>query len=223
MLRSGFGNGVRLFDAGGTLNSTLGFASLRFVGRCKMHAVHEGRVVATHEQRCVLRDRMKHRLDPLAVGLGEIMEHVAVHQLLRARMPDPDAHAAKLFSDVRLDRLQALVPGGAAAGLHAELSGRQVELVVDHHDVARRELVEAHRLRDGAAGLVHVGRRLQQERLLAAEVAFRCLALKPRAPGREAVTAMDFVHRHEADVVSVATVAPAGIAKTHDEQHPAIP
>ena len=135
-------------------------------------------------------------------------------------MPMP--HAAKLLADVRLDRLQALVAGGAAAGLHPELSGRQVELVVDHDHVAGRELVEAHRLRDRAAGLVHVGGGLQEQRLLAAELALGGLALEARAPGREAVTAVDLVHRHEADIVPVAAVAPAGIAETHDEQHPAI-
>ena len=53
--------------------------------------------------------------------------------------------------------------GSAAAGLHPTLTGREVELVVEDGDVGQAELVEAHRLADRLAAVVHIGRRLEQQ------------------------------------------------------------
>ena len=46
-----------------------------------------------------------------------------------------------------------VMAGIAAADLDAELGGREIELVVEHDDVAERDLEEAHRLAHGPAGL----------------------------------------------------------------------
>ncbi len=62
--------------------------------------------------------------------------------------------------------------GDAAARLHPYLAGREIELVMEDDHVAEAELVEAHCLAHGAAGLVHEGLRLEQEHGVFAELAF---------------------------------------------------
>ena len=83
-------------------------------------------------------------------------------------MANPDAHAPVIVADVGGDRAQPVMPGNAAAGLHPHLAGREVDLVVEHHDVGEPELVEVRGLGHRAAGLVHVGAGQQQQRALGA-------------------------------------------------------
>ena len=85
----------------------------------------------------------------------------------RRRAADADPHAAIIVPDVRRDRAQPVMPGHPAAGLHPHLGGRQIDLVVNHHDVAHRHLVEVRGLRHGSARVVHVGLGLQQQDALA--------------------------------------------------------
>jgi hypothetical protein len=81
---------------------------------------------------------------------------------------DADPHPPVIVAALGGDRAQAVVPGIAAPELDAQLPGRKVELVVEDHDVPERDLVETLRLRDRAAGLVHVGLRLEDEHALSA-------------------------------------------------------
>src|SRR5262249_59996433 len=127
-------------------------------------------------------------------------------------MPDADAHAAKLVADVRGDRAQPVVAGDPAAGLHAHLGRRKIELIVEHDDLARRELVEVRGLRHRAPGFIHVRAGQEQEYALAAERAFGCDALEAAAPRTEVMTAANGVDHHEADVVAVCPPLPPGAA-----------
>ena len=72
-----------------------------------------------------------------------------MHQLLDAGMTDAEPHPAIVVADMRRDRAQAVVAGDAAADLDPHLRRRQFELVVEHGDVARRDLEEAGRLLHG--------------------------------------------------------------------------
>ena len=91
--------------------------------------------------RPALSAMMSHqRLDPGPLVLGEVLEHVMLHHLLDAGMADADAHAAIIVADMRGDRAQPVVAGDAAAGLDPHLGGREVDLVVEHHDVGRPSL-----------------------------------------------------------------------------------
>ena len=65
-------------------------------------------------------------------------------------MADADAHAAIVVAAMGRDRAQAVMAGIAAADLHAQLAGRQVELVVEDRHVVQRDLEEALRLGDRA-------------------------------------------------------------------------
>ena len=65
-----------------------------------------------------------------------------MHQFLDAGMTDAEPDAAILVADMRGDRAQAVMSGNAAADLHPQLRRRQFELVVEHGDVAGRELEE---------------------------------------------------------------------------------
>ena len=70
------------------------------------------------------------------VGL-EIAQHPVQHEVLVAGMADADAHAAIVVAEMGIDVADAVVAAGAAALLDADLARRQVELVVEHHDVGR--------------------------------------------------------------------------------------
>src|SRR3546814_7993149 len=85
-------------------------------------------------------------------------EDVIVDPVLVAGVADADAHAAEIGADMRLGRAQAVMPGSAAALLHLDLEGREIELVVEDGDVGGREPVEAHRFADRLAAFVHEGR-----------------------------------------------------------------
>ena len=115
------------------------------------------------------------------------------------------------------------MPGRAAAGLHPHLARRQVDLVMDDEHVGRRELVEAHRLADGAARLVHVGERLEKEHLLARQRSFGDLAVEAPPPRAEPVTAVNRIGGHEADIVPVPGVVRARIAEAGNEEHDTAP
>jgi hypothetical protein len=88
--------------------------------------------------------------------------------------------------------------------------------VHDEH-FARLELVEPGRATDRAAGLVHVGLRLQQRDLVAVEPDLRELSRELRAP-RAAVAARELLDDEMADVVPVARVLAARVAEPDDEQ-----
>src|SRR3546814_4907833 len=88
------------------------------------------------------------------MGLGGGAQHVAVHQILVPGMPDPEPHAPEVLADMGFQGADAVMAAGAAALLHAQLAGRQVDLVVEHDERFRRQLMEAQRLADRAAGLV---------------------------------------------------------------------
>ncbi|MNL90141.1 hypothetical protein D3C87_2209640 [compost metagenome] len=55
----------------------------------------------------------------------------------------------------------------AAAGLQPRLAGRQVELVIDRHEIGRLQLVETHGFTDRLTRQVHEGLRLDQQHPLA--------------------------------------------------------
>src|SRR5262245_40637642 len=185
----------------------------------EMHLVLEARILAFRQQLGVVRDDGAQRFDPRPLVLGEVVEHVGLDQVLQAGMPDADAHAPILVADMRRDRAQPVVAGDAAAGLDPHLAGREVDLVVHHHDVGEPELVEMRGFRHRAARLVHVGAGQQQQRALAAERPLGRHALKAPPPRTDAMALGDRVDRRETDIVSVAGVARTGIAEPDEEQH----
>ena len=108
---------------------------------------------------------------------------------------------------------------GAAALLHADAAGREVELVVEHDHAVERDLQETHCFAHRLARFVHEGHRLQDQRALAAEMAFGHLAVEARAPRREDTAADDLVRRHESHIVPVPRIARPGIAEPDQQKH----
>ena len=88
-------------------------------------------------------------------------------------MADADPHAAEIGAETGVDRAQAVVPGGAAAELHLDLHRREVELVVEDGQRVEVELVEAQRLLNRVAAVVHEGLRLEQQDPVAADRGLR--------------------------------------------------
>ncbi len=134
-------------------------------------------------------------------------------------MADADADPHVAVADMLVERAKPVMPGMAAAGLDAQPAGGKVKLVVEDDHVRGRQLEEAHRFPDRLAREVHEGLRLQQDHLIAAEVPLADLALKARAPRRKAVIRGNAVNGHEADIVAVRLVLPAGVAQPDDQPH----
>src|SRR3954468_1949560 len=147
-----------------------------------MHPVLECRILLRREQAGIVGDRLAQRLDPGPIGLGEIRQHVAVHEFLDTGMPDAEPYPAIVVADMRGDRAQSVVSGNAATDLDAYLARRQFEFVLKHDDLAGRELEEVGGFLHRPPGLVHECRRLEQDNALALERSFRRLALKTTAP-----------------------------------------
>ena len=134
-------------------------------------------------------------------------------------MTDPQPHAAIPLAHVLVDRPQPVMARVTPARLDPDLARREVQLVVQHHDIGRIELQVPHRLAHRLAAGVHEGLRLQGHDLLAPEPPFRGQPLEPRPPGREAVVGRDPINGHPADVVAVARVLRARVAQSDDQLH----
>ena len=160
-----------------------------------MNLVLKARVFAADEQLDIVGEDGDQRLDPAALALGEIAQHVMLHHVLVAGMTDADAHAPIVVADVLGDRAQSVVAGDAAADLDPDLGRPQVDLVVEHRDVVERKLVEVRRLGDGAPRFIHERPGQQQQRALAADRALAGDALETPAPRPDAVALGDFLDR----------------------------
>ncbi len=188
-------------------------------GRPQRDGVPEAAVVVAHERRRAVGDPVKDVVEPVGIASGEVVQDVSRDQILVPRVADPDPNPRIVGAKVVVERAQAVVPGMATAALEPHLARREVELVVEYHDRLWFELEEACRLADRLARAVHVGPRLEQHDLAAAEPPFGDLALELCAPGSEAVVGGDPVHRHEPDVVPVAGIWRAGIAEADEKTH----
>ena len=111
------------------------------------------------------------------------------------------------------------MPGGSAADLHLDLEGREIELVVEDGKRIHVELVEAQRLGDRFAAVVHEGLRLEQQDALAADAALRDQAAEFLLPGAEIVHFHYEVRCHEADIVALKRIFGAGITEADPELH----
>ena len=134
-------------------------------------------------------------------------------------MADADADAAKIGAEAGIDRAQAVMARRAAADAHLDLERREVELVVEDGERVDVELVEAQRLLNRVAAVVHEGLRLEQQDALAADAAFRDQAAELLRPGPKAVRLGDDVGGHEADIVPLERILRAGIAEADPELH----
>ncbi len=94
---------------------------------------------------------------------------------------------------------------------------------MDDDNVCRCKLEETHGLADGFTRQVHVGEGLHQQNLLTADFAFGNLRLEFPRPGREGRQALQRIHGHEADVVTVSRILGAGVTKACDDLHGACP
>src|SRR5690606_12190699 len=98
--------------------------------------VHEAVVVALDQKRRGVGDGVEQRVEPFAVGPGEIAEHMRRYHFLDAGMADADTDAAIVLAAMGVERPDAVMAAGAAAGLDAHLAGRKVEFVIEDGDVA---------------------------------------------------------------------------------------
>src|SRR5690606_22880997 len=131
------------------------------------------------------------------------------------------AAAAEIGPQLADQRAHPVLPGGAAALLHPQPPGREVDLVVEDDHLGGLHLVEARSLGHGPAALVHIGLRPHQHDLHAAA---RRLALA-RADDRLELAALwserppagDLVGGYDADVVAIALVLRSRVAEARDD------
>src|ERR1700752_4683426 len=185
----------------------------------EMDLVLKARVLAPRNHFGVVADDGAQRINPAAIAFGKITEHIVLHHVLIAGMTDPDADAAVIIADMFGDRTQSVMPGDAAADFHPHLAWRQIDLVVKHGDVRRRQFVKMRGFGDRPAGFIHIGAGQQQKRARAAERSFAGDAGKAPAPRAEAVALGNLLNGEEADIVPVTDIARSRIAESNQEQH----
>src|SRR5439155_7982320 len=138
-----------------------------------------------------------------------------------ARMSHTQSYPFVVAVEMRRNRTQPIVTRVGPSDFYSHLGWRKFDFIVEHHEISQIELRVLEGLLHGAAGLVHVRRRLEQHDALAIERAFRGLALKTTAPWCETMTPCDFVNGHEPDVVPVLRVFRAGITEANKQAHDA--
>jgi hypothetical protein len=134
-------------------------------------------------------------------------------------MADADAHSAEIGAEGGIDRAQAVMAGESAADAHLDLERSEVELVMEDGQGVEVELVEAQRLLNRIAAVVHEGLRLDQQDAIPADSAFRDEAAEFLLPWAEAMGFGDDVDGHEADVVPVQRILRARISKADPDLH----
>src|SRR5471030_2989407 len=164
-------------------------------------------------------------LDQHLVFAARTVQHEIGHLLLqtqRARMADADAQPPVILCAERGgDVLQAIVPTGRAALFEARDAGHQIELVVHHQHLVGRDLVEARQPADRLAGTVHIGLRLQQPDLVAADGRLGDQRVETRLAlqARVGQAVGQVVDQPEAGVVAGLFVFGAGIAEADDQTY----
>src|SRR6266436_3446960 len=118
-------------------------------------------------------------------------------------MPDPDPHPPVIRPEQRVDRTQSVMAGVSAASLHPQLSGSQIDLVMNDDDFRRRNLEEPRCFNYRLARSIHKGLRFQEEPALAVDRTLCELALETVAKTRETVAPCNRLDCHEADIVPV--------------------
>src|SRR5215218_3273675 len=97
-----------------------------------MDLVLKARLAARYKQTRMFGYGIEQRLEPFAVGFGKVAENMTVNTVPLAGMTDAEPNSVKATADMGIDRTDAIVAGGAAAGLHPNLAGHEIELVVEH-------------------------------------------------------------------------------------------
>ena len=96
-------------------------------------------------------------VQPVGIGLGEIMQHIICDRVFVARMTDAKTHTAVAFADMAMDRPQAVVPGMATSHFDAQFTGGKVQLVMKHHNIGGESFMKCHGRLNRLAGQVHEG------------------------------------------------------------------
>ena len=156
------------------------------------HLVHEAGVVAADQERRRLGDGVEHRQEPVLIGLGEVAQHMAQHDVLVARMADADPDPPKLRLPRRgVDAARPLWPATPPPSFTRTLPGARSSSSWKTMMSSSGILWKRTGLADRAAGLVHEGLRLEQQHALARQLALAELALEFAAKGGKAVASGD--------------------------------
>lgn len=157
------------------------------------------------------------------VGTGPI-QYESSHLLGKAevtRMSDADAQAPEIGTGKRrLDIAQAVMPCMATAALQLRLTGQQVELVVQHQNLVRRQLVETHQRPGSLPGSVHEGGRLCQNDQLAIDARLRNPGKKRFVlVERGAEVLGEMIGKPETGIVTRRFVLRSGVAQPDDQTY----
>jgi hypothetical protein len=144
-------------------------------------------------------------------------------QGLIPRMANAHAGAAKIGANMGHDGADTIMPGCAAARLHAKPARGKIELIVKGHNLIGRGLIELGCLGNGAAAFIHIGLGLHEKASHLAsgrvDIAFADLGLKLGPPRAKPPPAGQFVHGKKANIVPIALILAPGIAQARQDQH----
>src|SRR3989344_2274387 len=133
---------------------------------------------------------------------------------------DPDAFEV-LGPEAVDDVLDAIVAGSARRLCEAELSGRNVEIVMEHQNVFGFQLIELHDNGYCITGEVHQGLRFEKSDLLVILFAARKAAAKflLPLPERESPSLPQVFQSRKSGIVPGVRVFFSGVSQSDDEFH----
>ena len=111
------------------------------------------------------------------------------------------------------------IGGQDSKGIKIGKNGRPANFIMNDNDIFDRNFIKAGGLADRSAGLVHEGRRFEQEHFLTVDLSVRRFTLKFDPKRRAGKAAVDFIHRHKTYIVTVSRILRSGIAKSDQEMH----
>ena len=117
---------------------------------------------------------MKQIINPVSLfGFREITQNIFGDLRLVTGMSNTHPYPQEIFTYMRGNGLEAIIPCSTAAFLDFQFAGRKVQLIVEHDHIPGRYLVKLSSFPDSLAAFIVIGHRLQQERLLAAAMSFQ--------------------------------------------------
>src|SRR5262249_24960056 len=134
-----------------------------------------------------------------------------------AATTDTHPHARKIWAKVVHNRFYTMMPRGTTATFDTQATALQIEIVMNHNEVASTDRrIEA---RQRFSAQVHVQLRFDQQCRLSGNAAPGRAQTPVGTPERKLPAMSEFLHDFESNVVTRFGVCTSGIAEACDDAH----
>lgn len=160
--------------------------------------------------------------DRSAIFLRGLTQHIIGNQIAVTGVTNADTQSHKIAATQTLhDAVQAIVAAVTASLLEPYRTGRQIQFIMHHQNLLRRDFVKTGQRRHCHAAAVHKYIRLQYPAGESGQIRFTDLAVKTAAGLELAGPSLRHgIGEPKAGVVPGRLIAGAGIAQPRDQSYP---